>query len=104
RISCRKGEEQVAAMAKMVRGLAAENDAVVTEGLLELLFWHRNEVKKPYNKIDPKLYFCLPAVGLSILAVRPRILQKSQLPKDEYLPLDLIPDGSPTCSADEAKR
>jgi hypothetical protein len=66
----RKNEEQVAFMAKIVRGLVEKNDVFFAEGLQELLFWHRKQVKKPYNQMNPEMYFCLPALGLSVLAVR----------------------------------
>ncbi len=78
-------------MAKMVRGLVDNNDAFFTEGLLELLFWHRKQAKLPYKKKDPGMYLSMPGVALSILAIRRGVIQKTQLPDDPYLPLELIP-------------
>jgi len=47
RVVNRKGQEEVPAMAKMVRTLAEKHDGLFIEGLLELLFWHAKEAKKP---------------------------------------------------------
>jgi immunity protein 49 of polymorphic toxin system len=91
RIGCRKSEEQVAFLAKMVGGLAERDGASFLEGLQELLRWHRKQVKKPYNQKDPEMYFCVPALGLSVLAVRGGLLQKAELPSDPYLPAELMP-------------
>ncbi len=93
RLSNRKGEQQVAAMGKMVRGLAKNSDAIFNEGLLELLFFHRKWARRAENDTDPRRFFSLGAVGLSILAVRRGLLTKVALPRDEYLPLELIPEG-----------
>lgn len=93
-IFCRKGEERIAAMSKMVQGLAKKSDGIFNEGLLELLFWHKKEAKNPINNTDPRMYFCVPAVGLSILAVQQGLIKESELPHDEYLPLELISEES----------
>jgi hypothetical protein len=92
RITFRKADQETTYMAKMVRGLVDNNDAFFTEGLLELLYWHRKQAKKPNKQKDPEMYFCLPAVALCILAVRRRLVKKDELPEDPYLPLELIPD------------
>jgi hypothetical protein len=88
----RKDEEQVAFMAKMVRGLVRRDAGSLSEGLQDLLGWHRKEVQEPYNRRNPEMYLSLPALGLSILAVRGGLLQKSELPSDPYIPHELIPD------------
>jgi hypothetical protein len=85
-------EEEAAFLAKTIRGLLEMNDAWFQEGLLELLFWHAKQVKQSRMISDPDLYFCLPAVGLSILAVRRQLVPKSALPEDAYLAKELIPD------------
>ena len=87
RISNRKGEQQVAAMAKMVRGMAQKSDATFNEGLLELLFFHRKGVRR---EDGPQKFFSLEGVGLSALALRGGLVGKSGLPKDDYLPLELL--------------
>jgi hypothetical protein len=86
-------EEEAASLEKMIRGLLEMNDARFQEGLLELLFWHAKQVKQCRRISAPDLYFCLPAVGLSILAVRRQLVLKSGLPGDAYLAKELIPDG-----------
>jgi hypothetical protein len=91
-IRCRKGEEHLAAMAKMASGLVEKNEVFFTEGLGELLHWHQGQVKHPRNKFDPEMFMCIPALGLSILAVRRGLFKKTELPVDPYLPLELIPD------------
>jgi hypothetical protein len=91
RVTFRKADQEASYMAKMVRGLVDNNDAFFTEGLLELLYWHRKQAKMPYKQKDPEMYFCLPAVALCILAIRRGVIQKSQLPDDPYLPLELVP-------------
>jgi hypothetical protein len=92
RVGHRRGEEQVAAMARMVQGLAENNDAWFAEGLVELLFWHHKDARKSHRQTDPERFFSLAGVGLSILSVRRGLLKKSELPDDPYLPLELIPD------------
>jgi hypothetical protein len=87
RISNRKGEQQVAAMAKMVRGLAQKSDATFNEGLLELLFYHRKGVRRADG---PQRFFSLEGVGLSALALRGGLVSKSGLPQNDYLPLELL--------------
>ena len=87
RISNRKGEQQVAATAKMVRGMAQKSDALFNEGLLELLFFHRKGVRR---EDDPQRYFSLAGLGLSALALRDGLVSKSGLPQDDYLPLELL--------------
>jgi hypothetical protein len=77
-------------MAKMVRGLVEKNDAWFLEGLQELLCWHGKQVKKPCNQKDPEMYFCLRAVGLAVLAVLRGLFNKTELPSDRYLPVELI--------------
>jgi hypothetical protein len=88
----RKQEEQITFLAKMVRGQAENNDAFFLEGLQQLLYWHQTQVKHPSNKFNPEMFFCIPAVALSILAVRRGLVRKVQLPEDPYLPLELIPE------------
>jgi hypothetical protein len=86
--------EEEASLEKMIRGLLEMNDARFQEGLFELLFWHAKQVKQcPMISGAPDLYFCLPAVGLSILAVRRQLVPNSALPEDAYLAKELIPDG-----------
>jgi hypothetical protein len=88
-----KREQQIAALAKMVRGLAQDSDAIFNEGLLELLFLHGRFARRRDHETDPHRFFSLAAAGLSILAIRRGLITKPQLPADEYLALDLIPDG-----------
>jgi hypothetical protein len=87
RISNRKGEQQVAAMAKMVRGMAQKSDALFHEGLLELLFYHRKHIRR---EDGPQRFFSLEGAGLSALALRDGLVTKSALPKDDYLPLEFL--------------
>jgi len=87
RISNRKGEQQVAAMAKMVRGLAENSDARFNEGLFEVLFFHRKAARR---ENDPQRFFSLEGLGLSTLALRCGLAKKSELPADEYLPVELL--------------
>jgi len=77
-------------MAKMVRGVVENHCGFFTDGLQELLFWHQKQVDKPRNQTNPEMYFCLPAVALCILASRRGLIQKTELPDDPYLPLELI--------------
>jgi hypothetical protein len=88
RIWTRKGEQQVGAVGKMVRGLAEKNDTLFGEGLLELLFFHRKAARL---EDGPQRFFSLAAVGLSVLAVQRGLLRKADLPPDDCLPLELIP-------------
>ena len=81
------GEKHVAALGKMVRGLADRNDAIFNEGLLELLFVHRRNIRQGDG---PQRFFSLAGVGLSILAVRRGLLKQSDLPRNDHLPLELI--------------
>jgi hypothetical protein len=90
RVRPRRQDEETFYQAKMVRGLAENSEALFNEGLLELLSWHRKEVKQPWNKTNPEMYFCMPAVALCILAIRRGLVQKSEMPNDPYLPLELI--------------
>jgi hypothetical protein len=82
--------KKIAAMGKMVRGLAEPSEATFGDGLQELLFFHRREARKGGNRPDVRQCFSLGGVGLSILAVRRRLLKKAELPVDDGLPLDLI--------------
>jgi len=77
-------------LAKMVRGLAENHCGFFSDGLQELLFWHQKQVDKSWNQTNPEMYFCLPAVALCILAMRRGLIEKTDLPDDPYLPLELI--------------
>src|SRR5262245_45848512 len=77
-------------LAKMVRGLAENHCGFFTDGLQELLFWYQKQVDKSWNQTNPEMYFCLPAVALCILAMRRGLIEKTDLPDDPYLPLELI--------------
>jgi hypothetical protein len=87
RISNRKGEQRVAAMARMVRGLAENSDALFNEGLSEVLFFHRKAARRDDG---PQRFFSLEGVGLSTLALRRGLVEKADLPADEFLPLELL--------------
>jgi hypothetical protein len=87
RISPRKGEQQVAALGKMVCGLAQSSDALFNEGLLELLYFHRQTARRADG---PQRFFSLAGVALSNLAIRRGLVNKSDLPRDEFLPLELV--------------
>jgi hypothetical protein len=87
RISNRKGEQQAAAMGKMVRGLAENSDALFNDGLLEVLYLHRKAARREDR---PQGFFSLEAVGLSTLALRGGLVEKLALPADDYFPLELL--------------
>jgi hypothetical protein len=93
RIGPGRREQQIAALAKMVRGMAQHSDAIFNEGLLELLFFHGRFARRRDHETDPHRFFSLAAAGLSSLAIRRGLITKPQLPGDEYLAMDLIPDG-----------
>lgn len=88
----RKNEQQTAFMAKMVGGLVEKSSGPFLDALQELLYWHGKQARMRNNQLNPEMYFCLPAVGLSILAVRGGLLKKNELPSDPYLPSELIPE------------
>jgi len=82
--------QETAHMAKMVRGLVEDHCGFFTDGLQELLFWHKKRAKDSSRWKEPSLFFCLPAVALCILAFRRGLIEKTDLPPDPYLPLELI--------------
>src|SRR5262249_34418341 len=70
-------EKGPAAMAKMVRGMVEKDEVFFTEGLQELLRWYAKWAAHPSRNYPWITYFCLPGVGLSILAVRRGLVKKS---------------------------
>jgi hypothetical protein len=93
RVRFRKPDQEASYMARMVRGLLDRNAEFFAEGLDQLLLWHGRRAKHPYNKNNPEMYFCLPAVALCILAMRRGLVKKTELPDDPHLPLELIPEN-----------
>lgn len=70
------------------------------ESLRLLLKWHEKEAKKKSNRTATDLYLALPAIGLSILALRAGLIRADQLPTDNpHFPVEMIEIASVAASS-----
>src|SRR5262245_50273359 len=82
--------------AQMLRAITSNNCSAFLEGLEQVLSWHRKQARKDENRARPKLFMCIPALGLCRLALSKGVCTLSDLPQDNvFLPLELITDTEP---------
>lgn len=86
-----KKEATLADQADMIRGLATRSVGKFLTGLDALLFRHEKEARRPRVTCNPELFLCLPALGLSSLALQLEVCRREDLPPDNpFLPLEIL--------------
>lgn len=78
--------------AEMIRGMLIDDEDLFLENLEELLLWFRKRARrKDHSRLGPfETTLCVPALGLSVLAVKRGVTQIGNLPEaDVYYPLEL---------------
>jgi len=88
-----RGEHtNVLAEAKMLRGIISFDPRVFLEGVAEMLAWHPTMATRESLKTNTDFFICVPALGLSALAVSRNLVRTRDLPKDDmFFPLELPP-------------
>jgi hypothetical protein len=78
-------------VARMVRALAGDDGDLFLDGLRDLLAWHESRALRKQNNNSPGFFLCLPALGLSALALHRNLIARDQLPDgNPFFPLDLL--------------
>jgi hypothetical protein len=82
---------RVALQKKMLLAMISGDSGQFLSHLNELIAWHELQAPLKKNRSDPDYYLCLPALGLSVMAVRSRIISTRQLPGGcVFFPHELI--------------
>lgn len=81
-------DDYIGQQAQMLRSLIQRDVDAFCRALRALLDLH--ETLSRQDSWDPRLYICVPALGLSALAVTSALIAKNQLPASLYLPIALF--------------
>jgi hypothetical protein len=75
----------------IVRSLIDRDGAAFLKALGAFLTWHEKEAKKKSNRTETDLYLSLPALGLSVIALRAGIIKLDELPSESpHFPIELL--------------
>lgn len=89
KLEVRRGTRMEKQLASTISAIAANGDFL--NELQALLFYHEKLALRRDNLHDPGYWFCLPALGLSYLAIHYGSLDPAALPTDSvYCPRDLL--------------
>ena len=81
----------VSMQAAMVGALVNRDASRFVEKLEGLLTWHEEHARHGDNLYDPTYFFCLPATGLTSLALGMGVISEDRVPGgNAYLPRDVI--------------
>lgn len=86
-----KNEMVLGFQAKMLLAILTKDLQLFVDNLIPLLDWHEQNAKRKPNHDASEFYLCLPALGLSVLALHSGLCQVDNLPPYYiHFPLELL--------------
>lgn len=74
-----------------IRALVEGSRVNFLRHLRDYIRWHEKEAKKRSNQKNADLFLCMPALGLSVLAIRGGLVRLTDLPTDSaHVPVEMI--------------